>query len=793
MQNTNNSSNSASTNEFNFVELASSYLVYWKWFVLSAFIALVGAYVYLRYTTPKYGITTTILIKDDKKGGFSNEMAAFSDLNLINGVKSSVDNEIVILKSKTLTENVVEQLGFNISYYMDGRVLTVESYKTSPVTVEFLEGADHIASKSATFYIIPSSKEKFVITDKNKEHSEEYNFGDLIKKPIGTFKVLFKVDDTEKYLNKAIIVTVKPVKSVASSYLAGLNIEPVKGTSALRLSTVNTVVDKGIDFLNTLVKEYNADAIADNNLIAKNTSDFIEGRLKIVTEELDGVEKDAEKYKKTNKLTDITSEAGLFLDNSSSYENNLVKTESELKVVNSMIDLVKKSKNEDLIPSNVIPTSSESALIGEYNQLVLKRNRLLQNSATNENPVVIKLATQIEGLRGSIKESLDNLKTSISIQKREFEQQERTINSRIGQIPTQEREFRVIDRQQKIKEALYLYLLQKREETAISLAITAPKAKVIDAAYSYGNVSPIKKNIYLGALLVGLLLPLVILYIKNFLDNTVHNRQDVEKRLPLSFIGDIPLSPEEELIIKPNSRTTLAESFRIALANLDFLLAHTKPGMAKTIFVTSTIPKEGKTFASVNIATTLANYGKKVLLVGMDLRHPKIEHYIDGLPANGLSNYLANDKIAINDVIYPHKQIENLYVLHSGVIPPNPAELLNTEKVQQLFESFKLEYDYIVVDTAPVGLVTDTLLISKFADVFIYVIRANYLKKKALVIPKDLHVNKKLPNMTVLLNGTDLKKNSGGYGYGYGYGYGAYLEDKNEKVSWYKKWFSKKS
>lgn len=788
--NSKNDTNSNS-NEFNLGELVSSYLVYWKWIVLSVLLFLAGAYFYLRYTTPQYGLATTILIKDDKKGGFSNEMTAFSDLNLISGVKSSVDNEIVILKSKSLSENVVKQLGFNVSYFIEGRVVTAEAYKTSPIEIEFMDTTS-INNINTTLVVIPVDNTSFVLTDKEGGKSVKHNFGSTIKNSIGNFKIISSEKDLSRYFDKNIIVSIQPVKSVAGSYLGGLTIEPIKGTSALRLSTINSVPEKGIDFLNTLVVEYNNDAISDNNLMAKNTSDFIEGRLKIVTDELDGVEKDAEKYKKSNKLTDITSEAGLFLGNSSNYENNLVKTESELKVVNSMIDLVNKSNNEDLIPTNVIPTSTESTLISEYNQLVLKRNRLLQNSATLENPSVIKLANQIEGLRGSIQESLGNLKTSIGIQKRQLENQERTINSKIGQIPTQEREFRIIDRQQKIKETLYLYLLQKREETAISLAITAPKAKVIDAAYSYGNVSPVRKNIFLGAFALGLLLPLGLIYIKNLLDNTVHTRQDVEKKLPISFIGDIPQSDDEELIIKPNSRTAISESFRIALSNLDFLLVDSKPELGKTIFVTSTIPKEGKTFVSVNVACTLANYGKKVLLLGMDLRHPKIEQYINGLPSKGLSNFLANDKVTLEDVIFHNNEIENLSILHSGVIPPNPAELLNTEKVQQLFQLLRTQYDYIVVDTAPVGLVTDTMLISKFADVFVYVIRANHLKKNALAIPRDLHLNKKLPNMTVLLNGTNINKNSGGYGYGYGYGYGAYV-DSQEKKSWVKKWFSKKN
>src|SRR5690606_38813175 len=398
-----------------------------------------------------------------------------------------------------------------------------------------------------------------------------------------------------------------------------------------------------------------------------------------------------------------------------------------------MEDVVKKAGNDDLIPNNVLNVGGSSgagSLISEYNKLVLERKRILK-TATPNNPSIVNKNEQLEGLRTNILESLGNMMSSFKINKRDLERQEAIYSGEVGQVPTNERKFKVIARQQQIKESLYLYLLQKREENAISLAVTSPKAKVIDAAYPAGMVSPNTKMIFMMALLIGLLLPIGIIFLIDLLDNKIHSRQDVEKLTTIPYLGDIPLSDETK---ENNSRSATAEAFRIILANLEFMLSRANVGTAKTIFITSTMPKEGKTFVSVNLAKILALYGKKVILIGMDLRHPKFGDYLDTKSSKGVSNYLSSDKYSLDDIIFKQEGFENFYVMPSGAIPPNPAELLNSAKVEKIFDGLKKEYDYIIVDTAPVSLVTDTLLLKDFADVFVYAVRANYLSKNALTI-----------------------------------------------------------
>ncbi|HQV35240.1 MAG TPA: tyrosine protein kinase, partial [Flavobacterium sp.] len=464
-------------------------------------------------------------------------------------------------------------------------------------------------------------------------------------------------------------------------------------TSIIQLSVVDPLPAKGIDYLNTLVVKFNEDALNDKNLVAKNTQDFIDERLNIITGELDTVERSAERFKKENRLTDLVTDAGLNLTTSSEYEKALANNGKELMVVEFMLNSIKNSGIDQTIPENIIPTENAStSLINQYNVMVLERNRLLKSTSAN-HPNVLNYNQQITALKGTIQQSLRNVQSSLTIAKKQLLQQESKFNSKVSQVPTLDRKYRNIERQQNIKEALYLYLRQKQEETAITMAVTSPKAKVIDSAYSIGVVSPNTRNIYLIALLLGLLIPFSVIYLIQLLDTKIHSRHDLEKYLKLPFLGDIPLSETSDEIMTSESRSSTAESFRILLTNLDFMLATTDKEQAKTIFITSTIPKEGKTFVAVNIASTLSLYGKKVLLIGMDLRHPKIMEYIKIKSNVGLSNYLSNDKLKIEDIVYRQEGHKDFWVMPSGVIPPNPAELLNSTKISDLFDELKKQYD----------------------------------------------------------------------------------------------------
>jgi capsular exopolysaccharide synthesis family protein len=506
----------------------------------------------------------------------------------------------------------------------------------------------------------------------------------------------------------------------------------------------------------------------------------VANRLKLINKELEGVEQDVEKFKVNNKLTDIETESSMYVAGSNEFNSKAIAVQVQLNVLNSVLDYVKKSNNENLLPANLFSDVAGDAgsLIGTYNEMVLDRNRLLK-SATVSNPTVVKLDQQLSSLRATILASLDKSKSIFKIQQKNIEQNENLFNNKIGKVPSQERQFRAIERQQKVKEELYLYLLQKREETALALSSTEPNAKIVDAALSTGPVSTKPSVIYLAALLLGLLIPAGVIFLIDFLDTKIKSRLDLDGKTVIPFIGDVPTSDSPNEIIQSESRTSSAEALRIIRTNLEFMLSKVPEGIAKTIFLTSTFPKEGKTFVSVNLAATFALSGKKVLLIGMDIRNPRLDEYLT-LPERGFTNYLSSNDLKIEELIVRYDGYEDFHILPAGIIPPNPAELLMNKKVDALFETLKKQYDYIIVDTAPVSLVTDTLLIAKNADTFIYVARANFLEKKMLDIPNGLYKEQKLPNMCLLLNDTDSTK---GYGYGYGYG----VKVANEP--WYKKIF----
>ena len=786
-----NPSNENHNREFQLRNFIDHYLVHWKWFLVGAFISLTVAFIYLRYSTPQFKATATILVKDEKKGGMLSELSAFADMGIESGLKNNVDNEIEILKSRTLVENTVKRLNLNISMFIKGNIINTEMYDKTPIKVYFIPKDSPFYKTATTLKFLEITPNTFQLENQlQAENSKnnfvtkpEFRYGEVIKTPNWNLIITKNPSKLFKVNNREITINVSPMDDVVDGFRNRLSVNPLSKTSSVvELSLVDPVYEKAEIFLNNLIQIYNQDAITDKNQISENTSKFIANRLSLITRELDGVEQDVESFKKSNNLTDIDSEAKLFIEGANEYDKKGVTTETQLNVVNSMLDFTKKSSNSDLLPTNLISGEEDaSGLINMYNELVLDRNRILK-SATVANPTVIKMDQQIASLKTTLITNLERLKSNLNIQKRDLDSHKGIMDTKIEKIPVQERQFKVIARQQKIKEELYLYLLQKREETAISLSATEPNARVIDAAKaSHIPVAPKKKIMYLVAFIIGILIPFGTIYLKDLLDTKIKSRLDLEGKTTIPYLGDIPTSNSNTQIIKSESRTSSAEALRIIRTNMEFMLSKVPENQAKTIFLTSTFSKEGKTFVSVNLAATFALSGKKVLLIGMDIRNPKLDDYVT-LPDQGLTNYLSHKDTAIEDLIIKQKGYEDFHILPAGIIPPNPAELLLSKKVDSLFKTIKAQYDYIIVDTAPVSLVTDTLLIAKHADCFIYVIRANFLEKRMLHIANDLYQEKKLPNMCLLLNDTDSTK-----GYGYGYGYGI----KSRKKPWYKKIWSK--
>ena len=780
-------------NDFDFKAFIEKYLKHWHWFTLAVCTGLLGAFLYSRYTVPRYKAITSILVKDEKKGGMLSELSAFADMGLGGAIKSNVDNEIEILKSRTLVESTVNKLNLRARIFSKGNIVDKEIYGNTPIEMDIINIPGIFYKNKVDFAFSELTANTFELEVEKTDDSTKillgnksaYSYGEQIRTAYG--KLIFRKtqfhDTFPKEEIHALKVAITPFDDVVDSFRVNLEINSVSKTSSVvEISVKDPVVNRAEDFLDNMIQIYNENAAADKNFISENTSKFIANRLTLITQELDGVEQDVESFKKSNKVTDIESEAKLYIEGSSEYDKKGVETEIQLNVVSSMLNYMKKSTNADLLPSNLISGEGDaSGLISSYNQLVLDRNRVLK-SATLSNPSVLKMDQQIASLKNTVQTSLLRMQSSLNIQKRDLNREEGILNSKIGKIPVQERQFRVIARQQKVKEELYLYLLQKREETAISLAATEPNARVIDVAKGDKNpISPKKNIIYLAGLLLGLLIPFGVIYTDDLLDTKIKSRLDLDGKTLIPFIGDLPTSESPSEIMKSESRTSSAEALRIIRTNLEFMLNKAEEGLAKTIFLTSTFPKEGKTFVSANLAATFALSGQKVLLIGMDIRNPRLDEYFT-LPERGFTNYLSSKDLKLEDLIVKQDGFEDFHILPAGIIPPNPAELLMSKKVDVLFATLKAQYDYIIVDTAPVSLVTDTLLIAKHSDCFIYVARANFLEKRMLNIANTLYKEQKLPNMCLLLNDTDSTK-----GYGYGYGYGAKVVNE----PWYKKLLKK--
>ena len=768
-------------NNFFLKELLERFLSKWKWFVLCMVVALGGAFTLLRYSIPIYRASISLLVKDEPKGGLANELSAFADLGVMGNIKSNVDNEIEILKSRRMIESTVLEMGLYITYVNEGRLKSEEIYKNRNFDIIFSSLDENFFKKDKSFIIRSISDTTYGLVG-NSEKVKEYKYGQLISTNFCNFKVVRRTNVAEDTHTTAYrtLVKVVPLARVVDSYKSRLTIALVnKNTSVIELSITDPVKDRAEDFLNTLYHIYTQNELDEKKVISENTSKFIQERLDLMSSSLEGVEKESEDYKKQNQVTDVKSEAGLYLENSSNVQKEVLDVEIQLKVVNSIIEFAKTNKKYNLFPTNVINSDENySALIDQYNQLILERNRLLLYAKPG-NPALLGIEARIEALNSNILISLTRFRSSLEIKKKDLERQNALVSSKISQIPTQEREVRVLARQQQIKEALYLYLLQKGEEIAISIALTAPNAKLIDSALAGSSpVSPNKRMFYIIALLAGFMIPFLTIYISDLLDTKVKSRKDLDRRYIMPFLGDVPKSGVKSNALTATSRSSLAEALRIIRTNLDFMVNHVAFGNAKIIFITSTFPKEGKTFLSVNLSKSIAFTGKKVLLIGMDLRNPRLTEYFD-LPEEGITSYLASDERNIEKYIVKQDIAKDLYVLNSGIIPPNPAELIMTEKLARMFDKFRKEYDYVIVDTVPVSIVTDTLLIAKYADAFVYVVRAHYLDKRNLNYVEDIYAEKRLPHMSMLLNFTE---NMRAYGYGPDF----------EKKPWWKRLFAKK-
>lgn len=775
-------------------ELLFKYLIHWPWFVGAVIACLIAAWVYLYMSTPVYTISATVLIKDDKKGGSAGMLSGLESLGLDGMVSSSqnIDNEIEVLHSKTIAKEVVEDLGLYISYTDEDEFPSRNIYKTSPVQVSLTPQEADLLEEPMIVEMTLQPQGSIDVNVKIGDDEYQKHFEKLpavFPTERGTLafflppdsvlsskRTLEETTDSEK-TTRNITATINKPLAVAKGYCKNMTIEPTsKTTSVAVISLKNSNVQRGKDFINKLLEMYNINTNNDKNEVAQKTAEFINERISIISKELGSTEKDLESFKRGAGITDLTSDAQIALTGSAEYEKKRVENQTQ---INLLQDLQKYMQNEgyEVLPSNIgLQDVNLAAAINRYNDVLVERKRLLRTSTEN-NPTIINLDTSISAMKENVQVSLDRVLRGLFITKADLDREANRYSRRISEAPGQEREFVSIARQQEIKAGLYLMLLQKREENAITLAATANNAKIIDDAIAdEAPVSPKGKMIYLIALVLGVGIPVGVIYLLELTKFKIEGRSDVEKLTNVPIVGDIPLTDEKQgaIAVFENQNNLMSETFRNIRTNLQFMLENDK----KVILVTSTVSGEGKSFISANLAISLSLLGKKVVIVGLDIRKPGLNKVFN-IPRKevGITQYLANPEKNLMDLVQLSDVSKNLYILPGGTVPPNPTELLARDGLDKVIETLKKNFDYVILDTAPVGMVTDTLLIGRVADLSVYVCRADYTHKNEYTLINELAEKDKLPNLCTVINGLDLKRRKYGYYYGYGkygkyYGYG---------------------
>lgn len=790
--------------QINIQEILFRYLIHWPWFVISVIVCVALAWGYLRLTTPIYNVSATVLIKDEKKGGGANMSSELEKMGLNGFVSSSsnIENEIEVLSSRTLAREVVSSLGLFVTYMDKDEFLQRELYRTSPVLVSLTpQEADKLPqTMEVGMSLQPSGAMDVQIRVGEKEYRKRFDkLPAVLPTDEGTV-AFFANNDTLSSLRPESVTKERHITayinrpfSVAKGYAGSLSIIPTsKATSVVTVSLKNSNTQRGKDYIDKLLEMYNINANNDKNEVAQRTAEFIDERIGIISKELGSTERDLENFKRSAGITDLTSEAQIALAGNAEYEKKRVENQTQINLVMDLQRYLQGTEYE-VLPSNVgLQDASVAGAIDRYNEMVSERNRLLRTS-TESNPAIVNLNASIRAMRGNIQATLDATLKGLEITRADLAREASRYSRRISDAPTQERQFVSIARQQEIKSGLYLMLLQKREENAIVLAAIANNAKIIDEAQADGApISPKRMTIYLAALVFGIGIPVGIIYLIGLTKFKIEGRADVEKLTSIPVIGDVPLADEKNgsIAVFENQNNLMSETFRNVRTNLQFMLENGK----NVILVTSTVSGEGKSFVSANLAISLSLLGKKVVIVGLDIRKPGLNKVFN-IPKkeHGITQFLTNPTVNLMDLVQPSDINKNLFILPGGTVPPNPTELLAREGLEKAVETLKENFDYVILDTAPVGMVTDTLLIGRVADLSVYVCRADYTRKAEFTLINELAENNKLPNLCIAINGLDLQKKKYGYYYGYGkygkyygygkrYGYGyGYGEHKAEK------------
>ena len=767
----------------------------WYWFAISLFITLTIAVLYLLSTPPIYTRTAAILVKDNSKSSSSTSaMNDFSDLGIFKS-NTNINNELLTLKSPTLMTEVVNRLGLNETFTIRKGLKNVDLYKVSPVTITFCDKIEVPLSFTIKF----SSKEAFAISEleiSGEDIGETLSaqMGDSIQTSAGIMIVSPTQEFTDAFIGTSIRYVRGSVRAAVDTYSNALVAElGNEDATIINLSINDTSIRKAEDILNTLIEVYNENWIRDKNQIAVSTSQFISDRLGVIESELGHVDENISSYKSEHLLPDVQAASSLYMAQSAENNKELSTLNNQLSTAQYIRRELNTKQLDQTLPANSgIVSANIETQISEYNNLVLDRNRLIANSS-EKNPLVKNMASSLQSMQRTIIQSVDNLIVSLNTQIRSLRRQEEATTNRLASNPNQAKYLLSVERQQKVKEELYLYLLQKREENELSQAFTAYNTRLITAPRgSMFPTAPRKMNILLVAFAVGLLVPAVGIFMKENMNTKVRGRKDLEN-LSIPFIGEIPQysgtkkkwwefkhrkrQDMKTIVVNEGNRNIINEAFRVLRSNMDFMAS--KDNNQHVFVLTSFNPGSGKSFLAINIAISFAIKKKKILVIDGDLRHRTVSSYVDS-PNKGLSDYLNNQIEDWKEIIVSYKGYTNLHILPIGTIPPNPTELLEDSKLSMLIEALRPEYDYIFIDCPPVDIVADAQIIEKWADRTIFVVRSGLLDRSMLSELENMYTGKRFKNLSMILNGTESTGGRYGYRYGYHYGYASYYGSKDK-------------
>lgn len=767
-----------------------------KWFVLSLIACLLAGYIFIRKTPKTYRSSATVLIKDDKQGGGLGDASVFQDIFQMG--TSNVENEIGFFKSKRLMYEVAKQLRLDYSYKIKDGLKDRELFTSAPLRITFPDAVPEQSISLKALIKDENQVEIYNLVSGAQEFPEKQTItvGDTVTTPAGRMVVQTTSLFSPEYVGKTLSVQKNNLDAVAGGYQARVQVElAAKQSSLVKLTLEDENLDRANSVLNTLIEVYKADAIDDKNQVGIYTDKFIKERIEIIGTELSGIDERIEAYKKKNRLTDISSESSLFLGSTGQLETLALSVENQLNMAQYLKAHLQEHQSGELIPASIgIEDPGIQGRITEYNDLLIKRNKLIENSSVT-NPVVEDINVSLSAMRLSILKALDNVIAGLNIQVRNMKEKQSENIRRIESIPTQQRLVTSIERDQKIKQELYLFLLNKKEENELQLSITQSNCRIVDPANgSSAPVAPKKMQVMMISFLLGLLLPAGVLYASSLFNTHLYTKKELKKAVSVPVLGEIPYEKakhEKDIVVKEGNRGSVNEAFKIMQDNLEFL-KNGKDGRGYVIQITSANPNSGKTFITLNLGISMSFTHAKVLVIDLDLRKGGLTRQLDMTGhKKGVSGYLVGKVTDVDDIIHEGVAGQKIDFIGSGPLPPNPAELLKSDRLEELLNQLKERYDYILLDNPPYGLIVDAAICARLSDQMIYVVRSGQYDKRMLPELQELYSSGKVKNMGVLLNAVDEKKlGYGYYGYGYGYGYGSGSDrEKAEKRGFLKKLF----